>query len=574
MNLRFSNLLAAALCCSAASALAVPPAWNHIPAEAQVVFSVRNLSGLNESLNSLISEYHLPLQDQGIGQVSVLLELDGINAGGSAAFAITDVSAMVTSIESPVVAILPVSDYGAFVGNFEGTGDGVEQIWIEGAPAYVKNIGSGFAALGISEKIVNGIGDGKTINPADLLGTIGLKMADTNDFLVAANIPALSPFIQEGLAQLPMLAQQAAMMGGAQPEQMEASFAMIEWLGGGIARDGKNLLLGFDVAGDGITLDLGLQMTSGSEFGNYASGGKGSSKLLGRLPAKPFFMAGAVDLSGGGLGDFFKKINEFNAQAAGGQAMSMLKAAKLQDKMTGMSVVVGTPAALMGGLLAETSAFMASDDPKGFLAATSEVYNEMNGQTIQGITYKTQYTTGAVKVDDATFDEWSMGMQFDASNPAMAQAQMFMGLIFGPTGGPAGYAAKTKGGVAFTYSKSTANMTAAIKAANKGKGLSNDPGINAVSNNLPANRTFEGYMDFGQVANSFMGMMAMMGGGGDVPEIPDDLPPVAAGGTLNDGAAAIAVFVPQKTVAGLLGAMGPLMGLEGAGEDDGAPPSF
>ena len=572
MILRSSNLIAAAFCCSAVPALAVPPAWNHIPADAQVVISIPNLNALSESLNALETEYGVPMEDQGFDNISMLLEFDGVNAGGSAAIAIMDVAAMGDGGEPPLVAIIPVSDYSAFVGNFQGTGDGVEQIWIEGMPIFVKNLDSGFAALGISQDIVSNVGQGPTINPADLLGAIGVDMADSNDFLVVANIPALSPFIQAGLAQLPNFAQNAAMMGGGPVEQMESAFEMLEWLGGGIARDGKSLLFGIDVADDGITLNLGLQMVSGSEFGNYATGGNGASKLLGRVPAKPFFMAGAIDLSGGGLIDLFKKLNEFNAKMAGGQAMPWLKVEQMQEKVTGMSIVVGTPAAMMGGLLSETSVFMASADAAGLLALTQEVYNDMDGQTVEGITYKTSYNPGVTEVDGITIDEWSMGMQFDASNPMMAQSQMAIGMIFGPSGGPAGYAASTEGGAVLTYSKSTANMSAAIKAANNGNGVSNAPGINAVSGNLPANRTFECYMDLGQIAKSIMGLMAMMGGGG-MPEIPEDLPPVAAGGTIDDGAVAIAIFIPKKTITGIRAALEP-MGIGPADDNDGAPPRF
>jgi hypothetical protein len=163
------------------------------------------------------------------------------------------------------------------------------------------------------------------------------------------------------------------------------------------------------------------------------------------------------------------------------------------------------------------------------------------------MTYQTNYESGGGKVGEKTVDAWSMKMSAEKDNPQagnIAQAQMMM---FGP-GGLGGYVAPTDGGVVVTYGKNADLMGKAVEAAKSNDGLSSDPGVKAVSAQLPSDRTVEAYIGVKSIMETAIGFMGMMGAGPANFTVPADLPPIGMGGVAQSGGMRFSTFVPTQVI--------------------------
>lgn len=546
----------------------VPPALDRVPADAPVVVAMKNVKQFSGGVHKLADTLKVPAEAMaGMKHVTDMLETPGLNADGSAAVAVLALDKGDDDEKGPIVMVVPVNDYAAFVKALGGKGEGLEEVKVQDEPVYVKDLGGGFAAVGpvkdLVDKFAGKAGSGKSFET--LMGATGNTIAEGSDAFVLANMEKVGPGMKEKM-------DDGLDMASAMAAQNAAQVEMVKGLVDNFFRDAQSGIIGLKMTDGGSKLDFGAQFKEGSELAkNFAAKGN-ASKLVSSLPniADGFLFAVAVDTSSAGLKSFFKGMAEAaqkNPETA--KVLSGLNPLQQIEKIDGMGFIMGKSPALMGGVFLNTSAFVKTSDPAGYIKTAKDAMTTMNGKTIEGITYATAYESGGGKVGDKAVDSWSLKMQMDPNNPAAQQMAQMQMMMFGPNG-LNGYIAQAEGGVVMTYSKNGDLMSQALQAAAGGdKGLGGDAGVKAVQANLPAGRTAEAYIGIKSILETAQGFMGMMGGGGGNFVVPQDLPPVGIGGTTDSGGVRASIYVPTQVMTTIKGFAESVKGGEGGeGGDD------
>jgi hypothetical protein len=576
-------LTAALLCSLAGLAQAdVPAAMDRAPTSTEVAIAIKNVGQFDTRLKAMTGS--LGVDNAELGPVGQLISLPGLNKDGSAAILLSykargdanapDKADAGSNPSRPdMIAVLPVADFAGFVKGLGTEEKGKITLKDEfgGRVYYIKDIGGGFAAMAQSAEELAAF-DGKPGNKAaheKILGKVGSQINDASEAILIANMDLLRPKMEAGLAQMAEQTQAMAQMAGPQGEQLQGQLKMFQAAGEAFVKDASVGIIGLGLSDTGMSMDFGAQFKEGTESAKLFAAPGNSAAILSHLPAQPFYFAMAGDLSSAGIKQLFRKAVDM-------QKAGLPKDAKMDDGTLAMIVrnidtlnnfgmVMGaSPGGLMGGLFANTTYFAGTSKPQDFLASQKATIESMNGVALNGITYKTTYTTNAVTVEDAKVDQWAMQMQVDPNNPAAMQIQQMQSMMFG-MGGLSGYNAATDSGVVAVMSQNTPLLTAAIKAAKDGKGLGEDALLKDAQKNLPEGRSFEGYIGVKALLDTASGFMAMMGGG-TAYQTPAQVAPIAMGGTTNDGGLRMKLFVPASTIK-TIGDFA--KSFEGMGEADG-----
>jgi len=584
----------------------VPEVLDRVPGNAAIVVTIRNLDQVNTRFTNLATVLNMPIDEEDesnpITMGRKLLGTAGLNKTGSLAFAImpgADGTVDFESDEGPVVMVVPVSDYAAFVkalGATETTG--IASLTIEDKPGFAKDLGGGYAALGPVKEIVEAF-EGKAGNKAAhkaQLGTSGRRLADTADILVIANMAALETQMEEAQHKVTETGEMVQMMAGQGGAGATAAFLVIGNAMEAFSRDASIGIVGMGLGENGVSLDFGAQFKEGSASAKLFNAPGKASALLARVPNQPFLFAGAIDLSAPGIKSMFANVKEvMEAKGPGvadegapedeatGEAVNKSEFAafstmlQMMEKVNGYSFSVGAnPMGIMGGLLVNTSAYVSTSDPAGYLKATRDVTTAMDGQTANGLATTVIYKPNAEDVSGASVDSWSIQMKPDPNDPNAMQMQMMQQWLFGPQG-LGGMAAPIDNGVVIAMSQNKMLMASAIDTAKAGNGVSNDELLKKTQATLPDNRTFEFYIGAKSILDAVGGVMAMMGGGAAF-EVPAALPPIAIGGTTDGGGIGLRIHMPAdviKALAEVSKAMnqGDEEDME-MGEDEGDAPKF
>ncbi len=571
---RISGLLCAAgsvLGLFAASAQALPPILDRVPADALVVVSTPSLEQLEKSMQSITTTLELPFPG-----VKQMLMMQGFDAGVDmtkpiAAVIVRDPSAKPgekkpadpndpmagagAQEEPPLILLIPTNDYKALLKAFNAeAGAGVTAFTgPEGDPGFAKDIGGGYAAIGNKKEILEKF-EGKGGNAkahSEMIGKVGNTIGEKADLLVIANIPAIEPMAKPMMEQAMANAMNEgplAMMGG------DMNLDGIKVVMTTFLEQTNGAVMALDIEPSGVAIDLSAQFKQGSFLAGAFSKAGASSSLIGKLPNQPFLLNFALDTSQPAWKEIAK--NMMGGMAGGDEQQASMLAANIAGA-DGISGSVGfSPAAMFGGgLLVNTTSFIKTAKPAEFIAGAQKSLEGLNGKNVQGAAYTTSFAKAGAKVNNVDVDVWEMKITPGDENPMAGQASMMM---FGPNGGPAGFMAPVEGGVVQTYAKNQLLMGAAMDAASKGTNSMNDDAMTKqVAERLPAGRMGEVYVGIKSIMESVKPMLAMMGGPAEF-DIPEQLPPVGIAMGSGGEASHIAVFVPMpviKTIGGAVKAM-------------------
>lgn len=569
----------------------VPASLDRAPLNTEVAVAIKNIAQFDARAKAMTDA--LGVVKEEADELTTLLATPGLNKDGSAALLLLpsagEAGAAGVEQKPQMVLVLPVSDYNGFVKGLGGNeGAGVKEVTLKeelgGRTYFIKDIGGGFAAMAqTGEELEAFEGKGGNLEAhTKAMGKLGATINSASDLLIVANMEALRPKIEAGLKQMKEQTAMMAQMAGPGGEQLVGQVAVLQMAGEAVARDATVSIIGVSMGEKGLAFDMGAQFKEGSPTGKlFTSTGKAGA-LASRVPNLPFYFAFAADLSSAGMKQLLKDTvaaQQANTPKDAPTASTMAMFAKQAESFDGAAMVMGaSPGGLMGGLFTNTSYYIQTSKPAEMIAGQKEMMTALNGQNLQGITYKTTYTAGAVEAEGIKADQWSMQMQVDPNNPAAMQMQQMSAMFFGMGGGPGGYLAPVDGGVVMTMSPNTPLLSSAIKAAKEGNGMGADQLVKDAQANLPEGRTLEGYIGVKPIIDTVVGFMAMMGGGTSY-QSPPQIAPIAMGGTTTDSAMRLKTFVPMSTMkeigkfAQSMEGMGGEPGEE-APADEGAPPRF
>ena len=557
------TLSAAALAAHAGA----PDALDRVPAGSDVVVSVGKvadfLSDLDQ-INRLLGDKANP---EMMFAAAMVRGMPGMNLGGSAVIVVDMPDDPNAGAEPTGVVLLPVNDFAAFTQGREPA-DGLVEMPMPDRQIYARDLGAGLVALSNDADAVRSYDATKGNLDAHTarLGGAGNRVLEGSEVVVFMNADSLRPYLDAAIEDMK---EQGAMVG------MKEQGAMVGMMGGEQAAAGYNMFLtvmtsglkdlasgalGLTIDDKGMSYDMAANFTEGSESAaRFAKGGK-TEGLIGRLPAGPYMFAMALDTSSPGVKNIAEAVHamtenlpdELKTQMGMGFGQMTLK--DLTELTNGISFVMGsTPGLMGGGLFANTTQYVSTDKPGAYRQAMMTLLNEADGTTSQGMSVATNVSADAVTIDGVNLT--SYGMSFTLDPDAMQQPMgampvdptMMMQMMFGPTGGPAGYLGEVDGGVIQTLTQGPELTKRAIAAAKQGEGLGTNPGLARVAAAMPQDRAAEIYIGVDEILNAVGPMMMMFGA---IPEFEpvEALEPIGLAMTFDDGGFLGRAHLPNATI--------------------------
>lgn len=548
------------LALSSAWALAAPPALDRVPDDALVVFTIPSPQKLQKNLEALTTAIEAPMP---VPAIDDLLAMAGIQGGLDTTKSVAIVyfgpedlnKENIDDIdwdaaENRVIFVLPISDYAKFVDNFgsKPAGDGkVDSITTpDGEPAFVRDIGNGFAAMGPDKAIVEGFSGKPAKAISAKLGATGGTLADGSDFATIINLERLRPVAQKGIAKaMDEAKQQMADMGQAESEQAIKSLELAKWMGETLVRDTDLLVGAVNLSAKGINAEMVGNFKADSYLSKALAIKGNAARLLNKLPAGPYIWAGAMDVTAPGAKQLFKDINARNP----GIGAEMSKgAAELLDSADGFAGVMGFPmGGAMAGFFTQTVGFTSTKDPAKYVAAFKSSMDASNGTKQQGMTVASKYVVDGAKAGETPVDLWEMKMTAEPGSDTEMQTQQIMSFMFGPQGMPAGYVAKTDGGVYMTYVKSGELMNKALKAG-ASDNLAGDAQLKAAQDSLPKDRVAEMFISTRSILDLVLPFAGLAGVQVPADKIPEKLTPIGAAITGGNNSVRMTISLPTDVL--------------------------
>ncbi len=566
---------------SAASA-AMPEALKYVPSDASVYVVVPDLGKLIEDLSATNQALagKLPPEAAQLGMglffAQTIASQPGVTTNGSAVV-------MFEVDQDPpnpgVMAILPIEDLEAFAKgpfmsgqNASFNGDVLEMMSGQGEPIYMRDIGDFVVAGGAEEEI-------RAFKPGDWiaatrasLGEAGLRSVESGDLTLVVDIAAFEEEISDTLENAEQQVNFMAMMGGG--EQINQGFAMFKQAVEVIKRDGSVAVVSLDTGGEGLALDAGVCFRGDTPSAEAFRFKGETAPLVGALPQTGYLFAYAVDASSESLRGLFRSMLNALPMQNGDLGLDAMI-----EHANGFSGLIGSsPAALGGaGLLARQISYTRCDNPDETVGVMRSALEKINGQTIEGMNYTTNYQPGADEIEGVKVDTYTVRTQMAPDAAAgmggMMDPAMIQNLLFGMAGGPDGYIARVDNGFYSTVSKNTELLKSAFHAARGGDSLRGDPMLATVAPKLQEGRVAEAYIAVDQIYNAF-GPFAQMLGAIENFEPLDPTPPLGISLRSDGGAVLGRVYLPAETIgffAEFVEKMESDDGMGGMGEDEPDP---
>jgi hypothetical protein len=555
--------------------------FEQVPADAAAVFEIKDLGGLNTKVAKMAKTFGLDeISPEFKDPLASLLEkghmTKGIDKSRDAALAVfaPDKKGDGAANEPDALALIPVSDYKAFVGNFEPA-DGAA------APAgltAVKDPNNPSATTYIAEH-------GKYAAMSDkkelLSRKVGLKLtaavrkeADAKDAIFYINMPAVrDKVLPEMKANRQKMLDEvgSSLENNPQMKQFGPVIKVVvnQWLdfAQNFMTDAQAVVFSLNLTDEGMAGGGLAEFAPDSEMGKTVAQMKSNgTPLLAGLPDRKYFAFGGFSVDPGVTGKMLDQyvdpvIKELNKSGGdtGKQIADLLKSMKVMMASTTHSAsgyVVPT------GPLGQESIVQAVTVVNGDAEKIHESYKTMLGgmsklmaQAPKGAAApKFEVTPDAKTVDGVKLDSYSMKMEFDQNDPSAAQAQQMMAMIYGPNGMGGNMGVVNDKTLVVVQGGTDKLLSETIAAAKAGKDvLSQTPGVKSVSAQLPDGRVLEYYVALDNIVTS--AVKYAQGFGLQVKlKLPQNLPPVGVSAGTDGPSARMDVFVPAQTVQSLVAA--------------------
>ena len=542
------------------SLLAAPPVLDRVPGNALAVFTTPSFSKFHKDAGSFTTAIQAPLPVPDVDQLLLQMGVEdgkGVNKDGSAAMVFLPPGAQADDGEDAaepdpeemVVLLIPTTGYAQFMENFgvKPAGAGaIDTAEINGEPAFFKDLGDGFLAMAPRKETIERA-DWKAGNAPAHNAALG----ETAQSLIDASDLSLIIFTQRAKEYMPQLEaaiddQMADNPGGDMIGGLKDS-PLGQLLSGAMMNDSTASVMSLRLDAQGILLDSVLAFKEGSDSAKMVGDLTGStSQLLSKLPAQPYFFAMAMDLSAPAARRF---VNDVVTQAGeddpNGFPALLANCAKNAD---GGAMVVGMPpGGLMAGLFTSTISYVKTSNPDAYLKGMEQTLQKLNGESANGLTLSTNFAGESSEIEGTKVGTWGIKLDIDENSPDdPGQLAMALPMIFGQSGGPAGYLAKIDGGLIQTFGRNQSLVSSALKV-NGANSFASDKLLAKVAEQLPKNRVGELYIGVKSLLESALPLAAMANMDIDV-EIPPSLPPIGAGLSGGNGGVHLGIYVPAPTV--------------------------
>ena len=615
--------LAAVMLLSGAVAVARAQVMQQVPADALVVIKVKNLKATSGKVGKLLTDFGIAAAAPGLDDPLTFLQRQlnikqGLNTDGELAFVYRDPDVIKARPDQSMLFLIPVTDYKAFLTNFPGAktdGDvtevhfGPQQQQKQGAtkpagagddadadqdedrprggghkePGYFVKWGN-YAALSPNKLAVS-------TKPTAMLkinGKATTRELDAKDVIVLANFQALrtrfTPALQSSREEVLAMVEQgmareekAAKYAPAAKALVGQLFAVAE----GFLRDTEAATFGINFAAEGVNFTTMAEFIPDSYLGkNFGSVKNTDRPLLAGLPqGKYLFYGGGISdpkLTSTLMNDFLAPV-EKELNAIGPEVKPV------QDYITALKDYVksnnGTTFGLVApeGNLGKEAILQILSINRGDPAAMRTAQQRMmtSQEEIMKMfgmpegSYKVTVTNSAKTVDGVSFDQITTTM--NSNDPAGRQQQDIMNMVYGPGGINMWFATVGNDTLLIASGVPDPVLSSTITAVKANDApLTKQTTIQSVAANLPKQRTAEFYIPLDTIAMTGVTYAKAMGAGVPQFNLPEDLPPIGATGSIDGTAVRIDAYVPTSLVQSLVSAsMQVYMQMQGGGQPGG-----
>jgi hypothetical protein len=565
-----------------------------VPANALVVLKVSNLEATSKKISDLVTS-------MGLGQMSpeladplgwTLKEMgatEGVNKSGELAIVILDPDAVGGDPSKAVLGLFPITDYQAFLGNYQGnktTGD-VTEIHPP------NSTDSSFVAHWGNYAVICDSKDYLSKKPDAFIEVDGAasKELENKDMVLLANVkmlrtkapPAIEQARQQGAAALDQLNAGGA---GAIPNMDPTKLVPVLKLGMNQILDASLSFLNqtncvtysTNISADGISMTLMSEFLADSTIGKLVAQMKNTdAPLLAGLPdGKYLFAAGSINdpaLSGQFFDEvispFAKGVTSLGADYAPLNAVLDM-ARKQMAATTGESTGMIAPT----GALGQSALFQFIDVKRGDSKAMIDILHsapDLQMATMKAIgmdtsTTKTTVTLNAKQLAGVSFYSATTTVDTSSAGPAAAQVQQMMQFMYGPNGIQVLAGSVDDKNLLTVSGLEDATITAAIAAIrNNDSALEKQATIKSVAAQLPPSRMSVMYIPLDVWISTGLSYAKQFGMDMGV-KMPDDLPPLGITMSTEGSSIRVDSYMPSQLLTAITSAV-----MQMAGPHNGAP---
>ncbi|HEV8292259.1 MAG TPA: hypothetical protein VGP94_10060 [Tepidisphaeraceae bacterium] len=514
--------------CSAVRAQGI----KQLPANPMVVIKMNNPEGISKKLADWSQKLGLanfdPAFADPLGALKKQLNIkEGLDGKGEIVVGVYE--SPQPNDEPLIVALLPVSDYKAFLGNLANlkTEGEVSSFTLpdEQEPFYTANWGN-FAAITPTKDLLT-----KKPEGVEVTGSAA-KQLDSNDVTVFANMKVLSakalPKFREGRGMA---------LNGLDAElkrnpQMNQKFVpvikvVVNQVLNGVEQfltDSQSVTWGINIAPQGITTSLQAEFTADSYCGKTVASLKNSNaSLINGLPARKYFAFGGSvmdpktttkimeDILGpiqkelAALGDDTKGLNTaIDSMKAGMSTIDSFSFGYVQP------TAIGQQSMIQAVMVYEGDAKKLAEAERAYMQASADVFKLM--PQAPGMNMAMEVKPAARTVEGVALDPFSVKFNFDANTPEAAQAKQMINMFYGPNGLNGFMGALSDKNYLMVMGGDDELLTSAIQSAKKKEDvLSQTDLVKAISAQLPKERAIVYYVALDNIATTVLDFMGQMG---------------------------------------------------------------
>lgn len=554
-------------------------ALNLVPADTLFFVKINNAQQVSQKFANYttelgIAQFQPALQDP-IGEVKTRMGIQqGLREDGDVIFAFVDPQTTGVRDDQSMILLLPIADYDAFLGNFEGvqTEGDVSQFHFAGAnggqPSFAAHWGE-YAAISPARELVS-----QQPQTGVTVEGLAARQLDGQDAVFYANIEKMAvtllPQLRENRERIvadirreldtnPQQQRFAPVVTAAIERALDISEAFLE--------DAQSATWSLHIG------ERGLNTTWTAEFKPDTYGARAIADLNGEndalitgLPEGEYLMYGgsAVDpqLASRLFDDLLNPVIAALGTIEGGDA------ATASRFVEAMKTYYGSSTSQSWGMLAPTAALgeeslvqtvvVARGDAEQLRASQKDLFQLQNelmqafsGEVGQEMTIN--ITENATTVGDVQLDRFTTEINLDANSPEAAQAEQALAMIYGP-GGLGGYTGVVDGKLITATGVPEARMQEVIDAAKAEQNhIAGKAHIQAVADELPEQRVAVAYVALDQWVSTIAVYAAQFGLPVQV-QLQPDLPPIGVSLAGEGEALRLDVHVPTDLVQSLVAA--------------------
>lgn len=564
-------LLAVALCARANAQV-----LDQVPPNCLAVLKVKSLNAVNAKAIKLAATFGLDqmLPDFKDPLASLLTKAQltaGVNKDGETAIVCMG-GEHANKAEPPIIWLVPVSDYQAFVGNFKDAtpnGDVTKATSPDdNKPVFIAHWGD-FAAVSPQETLVGNKPTGFHLDG------LAAKESEARDFTLFANMEQLRS------VALPKLKEQRQKILDAVDQQMSKdasskNFAPLvkafvgQYLDGvqAFLEQATNGVISMNLSDDGISTGGLVEFKADSDFGKTCAELKGQSttNLLTGLPDIKYFAFGGFAADPKVLQRIVTQVVDPLAKQL---ASSGDQGQKFADALTALETLAGAINSSASGIVSPQGALgqeavfqsinIVNGDAKTILSADRKLldgFGELlkDAPQSKNAPMTVDFKQDAKTIDGVSLDHYGMQLTLDPNDPKAAQAQQAIGMIYGPNGMGSDFGI-VNDNTFISVSGGTDQLISTLIAAAKNPQdpLDAQPGVKAVSAHLPDSRFIEYYVAVDNIVTAVAHYAAGFGFAVKF-HLPPNLPPIAMAGSTDGASLRFDMFIPADLVQSLIAA--------------------